>query len=99
MGSADSDDSRLFYGMELEVESMDNSMSDGMNIVKESLGEFVYFKADGSLDRGYELVTFPFTFNYYSEAIDFKFLSGLQASAKILRWAGSCTARWSASLT
>jgi hypothetical protein len=78
MGSADIDDSRLFYGMELEVESMDNSMTDGMKIIKDSLNEFVYFKADGSLDRGYELVTFPFTFNYYSEAIDFKFLSGLQ---------------------
>ena len=90
MGSADSDDSRLFYGMELEVESMDNSMSDGMNIVKESLGEFVYFKADGSLDRGYELVTFPFTFNYYSEAIDFKFLSGLQGLGYRSWSAGTC---------
>ena len=78
MGSIDVDDSRLFYGMELEVESMDNSFSEGMKIVKDSLAELVYFKADGSLDRGYELVTFPFTFNYYSEAIDFKFLSGLQ---------------------
>jgi hypothetical protein len=78
MGSTDSDDLRLFYGVELEVESMENSFSDGMEIVKDSLAELVYFKADGSLDRGYELVTYPFSFNYYSEAIDFSFLSRLQ---------------------
>jgi hypothetical protein len=90
MGSADSDDSRLFYGMELEVESMDCSMTDGMTIIKDSLNEFVYFKADGSLDRGYELVTFPFTFNYYSEAIDFKFLSGLQELGYRSWSAGTC---------
>jgi hypothetical protein len=90
MGSADVDDSRLFYGMELEVESMDNSMTDGMNIIKDSLAELVYFKADGSLDRGYELVTYPFTFNYYSEAIDFKFLSGLQELGYRSWSAGTC---------
>jgi hypothetical protein len=90
MGSADSNDSRLFYGMELEVESMENSFSDGMKVVKDSLGEFVYFKADGSLDRGYELVTYPFSFNYYSEAIDFKFLSGLQELGYRSWSAGTC---------
>ena len=90
MGSTDVDDSRLFYGMELEVESMDNSFSDGMEIVKDSLAELVYFKADGSLDRGYELVTYPFTFNYYSEAIDFKFLSGLQELGYRSWSAGTC---------
>ena len=90
MGSADIDDSRLFYGMELEVESMDNSMTDGMNIIKDSLAELVYFKADGSLDRGYELVTYPFTFNYYSEAIDFRFLSELQDLGYRSWSAGTC---------
>jgi hypothetical protein len=90
MGSADVDDSRLFYGVELEVESMDNSMTDGMEIIKESLAELVYFKADGSLDRGYEAVTYPFTFNYYSEAIDFKFLSGLQELGYRSWSAGTC---------
>jgi hypothetical protein len=90
MGSADSDDCKLFYGMELEVESCDNSMSDGMKVIKDSLDDFVYFKADGSLDRGYELVTFPFSFNYYVEAIDFKFLSGLQELGYRSWSAGTC---------
>jgi hypothetical protein len=90
MGSIDSDNLRLFYGVELEVESMDNSFSDGMEIVKESLAELVYFKADGSLDRGYELVTYPFSFNYYSEAFDFKFLSRLQALGYRSWSAGTC---------
>jgi hypothetical protein len=90
MGSTDVDDSRLFYGMELEVESMENSFSDGMEIVKESLAELVYFKADGSLDRGYELVTYPFSFNYYSEAIDFSFLSRLQELGYRSWSAGTC---------
>jgi hypothetical protein len=90
MGSADSDDLRLFYGVELEVESMDNSFSDGMEIVKDSLAELVYFKADGSLDRGYELVTYPFSFNYYSEAFDFGFLPKLQALGYRSWSAGTC---------
>jgi hypothetical protein len=90
MGSTDTDDLRLFYGVELEVESMDNSFSEGMQIVKDSLAELVYFKADGSLDRGYELVTYPFSFNYYSEAIDFKFLSGLQELGYRSWSAGTC---------
>jgi hypothetical protein len=90
MGSADSDDLPLFYGVELEVESMDNSMTDGMNIIKESLGDLVYFKADGSLDRGYEAVTFPFSFNYYSEAFDFGFLPKLQELGYRSWSAGTC---------
>jgi hypothetical protein len=90
MGSTDSNDLRLFYGMELEVESMDNSMSDGMGIIKDSLGDLVYFKADGSLERGYELVTFPFSFNYYSEAFDFGFLPKLQELGYRSWSAGTC---------
>jgi hypothetical protein len=90
MGSADLDDLRLFYGVELEVESMENSFTDGMNIIKESLDELVYFKADGSLDRGYEAVTFPFSFNYYSEAFDFTFLSKLQNLGYRSWSAGTC---------
>ena len=90
MGSTDSNDLRLFYGMELEVESMENSFIDGMNIIKDSLGELVYFKADGSLERGYELVTFPFSFNYYSEAFDFGFLPKLQALGYRSWSAGTC---------
>lgn len=78
LGSADSDNQKLTFGFELEVESEGARFSDGLKIIRESLGDFVYMKGDGSLNCGYEIVTYPFSFNYYQEAIDFGFLKQLQ---------------------
>jgi hypothetical protein len=78
LGSADSDNQKLTFGFELEVESEGAKFSDGLKIIKDCLGDFVYMKGDGSLNNGYEIVTYPFSFNYYQEAIDFSFLNKLQ---------------------
>lgn len=78
LGSADSDNQKMFFGFELEVESMGNPMMSGINAVKDSLGDFVYLKGDGSLDRGFEIVSYPFSFNYYQEILDFGFMNKLK---------------------
>lgn len=78
LGSADSDNQKLTFGFELEVEAEGARFSDGLKIIKDCLGDFVYMKGDGSLNSGYEIVTYPFSFNYYQEAIDFSFLGKLQ---------------------
>lgn len=78
LGSADSDNQKLTFGFELEIESESCTWSEGIDIVKKYLGDFVYMKGDGSLNDGYEIVSYPFSFNYYQEAIDFGFLKELK---------------------
>lgn len=53
----------LFFGIELEVEQKDSSVS-RYDITKRIEHESYYFKSDGSLDNGFEIVTHPMTFEY-----------------------------------
>jgi hypothetical protein len=57
-----SDDSKLFYGVELEIDDGDDD--DGTCY---ELGEIdeIYLKEDGSLSSGFEIVTHPATLNYH----------------------------------
>ena len=50
---------RLFFGLELEVESVRGDREDNASIVKELLGDRVYLKEDGSLSNGFEIVSHP----------------------------------------
>ncbi len=50
---------RLFFGLELEVESVRGDREDNATIVKELLGDRVYLKEDGSLNNGFEIVSHP----------------------------------------
>lgn len=78
LGSLDSDNQKLTFGFELEIESESCTWSEGIKIIKDCLGDFVYMKGDGSLNDGYEIVSYPFSFNYYQEGIDFGFLKQLK---------------------
>ena len=56
----------LYFGMEIEI---DGAGEDGSYATKfkEIMGEAVYFKHDGSLDNGFEIVTHPMHFKAIEE--------------------------------
>lgn len=57
--------------MGLELEAIASHNRHPMTVPSLINSEFVYFKRDGSLpDNGFEMVTMPFTFNWYSENKD-----------------------------
>jgi hypothetical protein len=62
-------------GFELEVES-DGETYDGPELVRLHLGDLVYFKEDGSLDDGFEIVTHPMTLAY-AHSMDWAWTQGL----------------------
>ena len=68
-------DRRVFMGFELEVES-DGETYDGPELVRSHLGDLVYFKEDGSLDDGFEIVTHPMTLAY-AHSMDWTWTQGL----------------------
>jgi hypothetical protein len=69
---------KTFFGMELEVESRGQSLENSAQGVKNSLGELAYFKMDGSLNDGFEIVTHPFSFEWYKQNFKFDFLNDLK---------------------
>jgi len=56
-------DRNMFMGFELEVESNGNEYG-GPELVHGVLGDVAYFKEDGSLNDGFEIVTHPMTLAY-----------------------------------
>lgn len=56
-------DRNLFMGFELEVECTEDN-DNGTKLVHDELGSLVYFKEDGSLDDGFEIITHPMTLAY-----------------------------------
>lgn len=56
-------DGDLFFGIELEIESEGNSIYD----VIQSLPDFVYAKADSSMDDGLEVVSHPTSWKWLQE--------------------------------
>ncbi len=57
---------KFFIGLELETESRGNSKHDCAEEVDE-ISELFYLKNDGSLEDGFEVVTHPFSCNWYSQ--------------------------------
>ena len=72
-----SSENGLFFGFELEVESTGESLSIGAESVANHWGDFAYLKTDGSLQYGFEIVTHPFSFDYYRE-MNFSILDTLR---------------------
>jgi L-rhamnose mutarotase len=58
-----SDTDNVFLGIELEVERGDSSTRHD-DMAKMIDRDFLYFKTDGSLDNGFEIVTHPMTISY-----------------------------------
>ena len=60
----------IFFGVELEIgKILDGYSPDEMaSELQEELGDFVYFKEDGSLRYGFEIVTHPATIDYFKSS-------------------------------
>lgn len=52
-----------FYGIELEVENRDERNSNGA-MAEHLDAPHLYFKSDGSLENGFEIITHPLSFNW-----------------------------------
>ena len=82
MGKFSNLDKALFFGVELEVEHKEGDVFNLANdfydtvLVPNKLEKKLYFKQDGSLVNGFEIVTHPFTLNKIG---DFKWKTVLQA--------------------
>ena len=53
-----------FFGIELEVEKMEKSETTRGDMAQKIENKAWYFKNDGSLNNGFEIVTHPLTFSY-----------------------------------
>ena len=61
---------KLFYGIELEIDAGSGSGADAKKIKAESPD--VYIKADASLDTGFEIVSHPASYRYHTERLNWK---------------------------
>jgi hypothetical protein len=59
-------DSPLFMGIELEIENEDENITNG-ELSRKLENRFLYFKSDGSLDNGFEIVSHPLSFSWIQE--------------------------------
>lgn len=71
------ENTKVFFGVELEVEANSHTPQAGAEIVKQKLGELAYFKQDGSLDHGFEIVTHPMSFAWYKKNLETDFAKEL----------------------
>lgn len=60
----DRDDSVIYYGYELEMESNGEPKNHTADTINDTLG-YTYCKSDGSLDNGIEVVSHPATLDYH----------------------------------
>ena len=75
------ENTKTFFGLELEIESTSNiSLEKNAKIIQDHLGQLAYFKFDGSLNDGFEIVTHPFSFEWYKQNFKFDFLRDLRAN-------------------
>lgn len=58
-------DGQIFYGVELEVECQESISNSVENLSNHS--EFIYIKKDGSLNRGFEVVSHPASLKFHQE--------------------------------
>jgi hypothetical protein len=81
-----------FFGIELEVERMEKSETSRGDMAKKIENKAWYFKNDGSLNNGFEIVTHPLTFSYIKHsAKDFESaLNDLSCNAYNSYNANSC---------
>lgn len=62
--STDSDE-RLFFGLEIEVEAINNKSASAMHAYQLESADLAYLKNDGSLNHGFEIVTHPMSHDFF----------------------------------
>lgn len=58
-------DERLFFGIEIEVETRVNKSASAMHAYQLESVDLAYLKNDGSLNHGFEIVTHPMSHDFY----------------------------------
>ena len=70
---------KVFFGFELEVESVNSDLSDGVDIVRRYTNEgLVYLKQDGSINYGFEIVTHPMTHEWAMQSFPWQMIEDLR---------------------
>ena len=73
----------LYFGVELEIDDGGED-NDKARTILEALGtEHAHAEHDGSLNEGFEIVTQPFTYKYYSETLSKNFSRAMTTAAKL----------------
>jgi hypothetical protein len=73
--------SKTFFGFELEVEAVHETISTGVDIVRNYVtDDLVYLKGDGSLNDGFEIVTHPMTHDWAMEKFPWEMIEKLRRS-------------------
>jgi hypothetical protein len=67
-----------YLGLEIEVESMGNSIKQGCDLLG-THDEVFYLKSDGSINNGFEIVTHPMTLGWAKNNFPFQALESLEA--------------------
>jgi hypothetical protein len=79
------DDERLFFGIEIEVEALDDLKESAEYAHQLESMDLAYLKHDGSLNHGFEIVTHPMSHDFFkNEAGDFfRVMEGLRSQKGI----------------
>jgi hypothetical protein len=73
--------SQTFFGFELEVEAVHETISAGVDIVRNyATDDLLYLKSDGSLSDGFEIVTHPMTHDWAMEKFPWEMIEKLRRS-------------------
>ena len=71
--------SNTFFGFELEVEAVHETISTGVDIVRKYVtDDLVYLKGDSSLNDGFEIVTHPMTHDWAMEKFPWEMIEKLR---------------------
>jgi hypothetical protein len=78
-------DERLFFGIEIEVESKDDLRASAEYAHQLESMDLAYLKHDGSLNNGFEIVTHPMSHDFFKNEADdfFRVMEGLRSQAGI----------------
>lgn len=73
--------SKIFFGFELEVEAIHETISAGVDIIRNyATDDLLYLKSDGSLSDGFEIVTHPMTHDWAMEKFPWEMIEKLRRS-------------------
>lgn len=73
--------SKTFFGFELEVEAIHETISAGVDIIRYyATDDLLYLKSDGSLSDGFEIVTHPMTHDWAMEKFPWEMIEKLRRS-------------------
>ena len=73
----------LYFGVELEIDDGGEDHDKASTILKALGTEHAFAEHDGSLSDGFEIVTQPFTYKYYSETLSQNFSKTMATAAKL----------------